>query len=79
MCLGMNPDKLTHGPTLRQHVQPQLRRSARAQAGRTHLLSPAMAAAAAITGRLVRRQGDCVMQAFHHPDRRRGPAAARQR
>ena len=25
MCLGMNPDKLTPGPALRQHVEPQFR------------------------------------------------------
>ena len=34
MCLGMNPDKLTPGPALRQHVEPQLRGTA--GSGRAH-------------------------------------------
>ena len=51
MCLGMNPDILAAGRALRLHQQPQLRRTP-GPGGRTHLLSPEMAAAAAITGHL---------------------------
>ena len=40
------------GRTLRVDLQPQLRRPP-GQGGRTHLVSPAMAAAAAVTGRLI--------------------------
>jgi homoaconitase/3-isopropylmalate dehydratase large subunit len=52
MCLGMNPDQL----------QPQQRAAStsnrnfegrQGRGGRTHLVSPAMAAAAAIAGRFV--------------------------
>src|SRR5947209_14334237 len=51
MCLGMNPDTLAAGERCastsnRHFAGPQ------GKGGRTHLLSPAMAAAAAITGRL---------------------------
>jgi 3-isopropylmalate/(R)-2-methylmalate dehydratase large subunit len=51
MCLGMNPDKLTE----RQRCASTSNRNFEGRQGplgRTHLLSPAMAAAAAITGRL---------------------------
>ena len=51
MCLGMNPDKLTPG----QRCASTSNRNCegrQGQGGRTHLLSPAMAAAAAVTGRL---------------------------
>ena len=51
MCLGMNPDKLTPGQrcasTSNRNFEGRL-----GPGGRTHLLSPAMAAAAAVTGRL---------------------------
>ncbi len=49
MCLGMNPDILAPRRALRLHLQPQLRRPPGPR--RPHpLVSPAMAAAAAITG-----------------------------
>ena len=51
MCLGMNPDKLTPG----QRCASTSNRNFEGRqgiGGRTHLCSPAMAAAAAITGRL---------------------------
>jgi len=51
MCLGMNPDKLTPG----QRCASTSNRNFEGRQGpnaRTHLLSPAMAAAAAVTGRL---------------------------
>jgi 3-isopropylmalate/(R)-2-methylmalate dehydratase large subunit len=51
MCLGMNPDQLKPGErcawTSKRNFEGRQGRG-----GRTHLLSPAMAAAAAITGRL---------------------------
>jgi 3-isopropylmalate/(R)-2-methylmalate dehydratase large subunit len=51
MCLGMNPDKVPPGgrcasTSNRNFVGRQ------GPGARTHLLSPAMAAAAAVTGRL---------------------------
>ena len=51
MCLGMNPDKLTPG----QRCASTSNRNFEGRqgiGGRTHLCSPAMAAAAAVTGRL---------------------------
>ena len=51
MCLGMNPDKLTPG----QRCASTSSRSFEGRqgpGGRTHLVSPSMAAAAAVTGRL---------------------------
>jgi 3-isopropylmalate/(R)-2-methylmalate dehydratase large subunit len=50
MCLGMNPDKLTSG----QRCASTSNRNFEGRqgiGGRTHLVSPAMAAAAAVTGR----------------------------
>jgi len=51
MCLGMNPDKLTPyqrcASTSNRNFEGR-----QGQNGRTHLVSPAMAAAAAVTGRL---------------------------
>ena len=50
MCLGMNPDKLTPG----QRCASTSNRNFEGRqgiGGRTHLVSPAMAAAAAVTGR----------------------------
>src|ERR1700721_4256026 len=51
MCLGMNPDKLTPG----QRSASTSNRNFEGRqgiGGRTHLVSPAMAAAAAVTGKL---------------------------
>ena len=48
MCLGMNPDKLTPRPALRQHVEPQLRGAP--GPGRTH--------ASGVAGDGRRRRGD---------------------
>jgi 3-isopropylmalate/(R)-2-methylmalate dehydratase large subunit len=58
MCLGMNPDKLTPG----QRCASTSNRNFEGRqgiGGRTHLVSPAMAAAAAVTGRFadVRQMG----------------------
>ena len=59
MCLGMNPDKLTPG----QRSASTSNRNFEGRqgiGGRTHLVSPAMAAAAAVTGRFadVRQFGE---------------------
>lgn len=59
MCLGMNPDRV--GP--REHCASTSNRNFEGRQGpgaRTHLLSPAMAAAAAITGHItdIRELGD---------------------
>ena len=51
MCLGMNPDQI--GPKERCAATSNRNFEGRqGRGGRTHLMSPAMAAAAAITGRL---------------------------
>ncbi|WP_428486542.1 3-isopropylmalate dehydratase large subunit [Rhodopila sp.] len=51
MCLGMNPDKLTPGQRCASTSNRNFE-GRQGPNGRTHLLSPAMAAAAAVTGRL---------------------------
>jgi len=52
MCLGMNPDKLTPGQRCASTSNRNFE-GRQGPGGRTHLLSPAMAAAAAVTGALV--------------------------
>ena len=52
MCLGMNPDIAAARRALRLDLEPQLR-GPPGRGGRTHLVSPQMAAAAAIEGRFV--------------------------
>ena len=49
MCLGMNPDKLTPGRTLRLDSNRNFE-GRQGKGGRTHLVSPAVAAATAIAG-----------------------------
>jgi 3-isopropylmalate/(R)-2-methylmalate dehydratase large subunit len=51
MCLGMNPDVLAPGERCASTSNRNYE-GRQGRGGRTHLLSPAMAAAAAITGRL---------------------------
>jgi len=51
MCLGMNPDKLTRGQRCASTSNRNFE-GRQGPGGRTHLLSPARAAAAAVTGRL---------------------------
>jgi 3-isopropylmalate/(R)-2-methylmalate dehydratase large subunit len=51
MCLGMNPDKLAPGQRCASTSNRNFE-GRQGPGGRTHLLSPAMAAAAAITGHL---------------------------
>ena len=51
MCLGMNPDKLRPGERCASTSNRNFE-GRQGPGGRTHLMSPAMAAAAAITGRL---------------------------
>ena len=51
MCLGMNPDKLTRGQRCASTSNRNFE-GRQGPGGRTHLLSPAMAAAAAVTGHL---------------------------
>ena len=51
MCLGMNPDQLQPGERCASTSNRNFE-GRQGRGGRTHLLSPAMAAAAAITGRL---------------------------
>ena len=50
MCLGMNPDRLSPGERCASTSNRNFE-GRQGQGGRTHLLSPAMAAAAAVTGR----------------------------
>jgi 3-isopropylmalate/(R)-2-methylmalate dehydratase large subunit len=51
MCLAMNPDQLTPGERCAATSNRNFE-GRQGRGGRTHLMSPAMAAAAAITGRL---------------------------
>ena len=51
MCLGMNPDQLDPGERCAATTNRNFE-GRQGRGGRTHLMSPAMAAAAAITGRL---------------------------
>ena len=51
MCLGMNPDQLAPGERCASTSNRNFE-GRQGRGGRTHLMSPAMAAAAAITGRL---------------------------
>jgi len=51
MCLGMNPDRLTPGQRCASTSNRNFE-GRQGPGGRTHLLSPAMAAAAALAGRL---------------------------
>ncbi len=51
MCLGMNPDQLAPGERCASTSNRNFE-GRQGKGGRTHLMSPAMAAAAAITGRL---------------------------
>lgn len=51
MCLGMNPDQLSPGERCASTSNRNFE-GRQGRGGRTHLLSPAMAAAAAITGKL---------------------------
>jgi 3-isopropylmalate/(R)-2-methylmalate dehydratase large subunit len=57
MCLGMNPDQLAPGERARR--PPTATSRAAGVQGRTHLVSPAMAAAAALTGRLTDVRRSC--------------------
>jgi 3-isopropylmalate/(R)-2-methylmalate dehydratase large subunit len=52
MCLAMNPDKLTPGQRSASTSNRNFE-GRQGPGGRTHLVSPAMAAAAAVTGRFV--------------------------
>jgi 3-isopropylmalate/(R)-2-methylmalate dehydratase large subunit len=56
MCLGMNPDKLTPGQRCASTSNRNFE-GRQGPGGRTHLLSPAMAAAAAVTGFLTDVRG----------------------
>jgi len=51
MCLGMNPDRLESGERCASTSNRNFE-GRQGRGGRTHLMSPAMAAAAAVTGRL---------------------------
>jgi 3-isopropylmalate/(R)-2-methylmalate dehydratase large subunit len=51
MCLGMNPDVLAPGERCASTSNRNFE-GRQGRGGRTHLMSPAMAAAAAVTGRL---------------------------
>jgi 3-isopropylmalate/(R)-2-methylmalate dehydratase large subunit len=52
MCLGMNPDRLSPGERCASTSNRNFE-GRQGPGGRTHLVSPSMAAAAAVAGRLV--------------------------
>jgi 3-isopropylmalate/(R)-2-methylmalate dehydratase large subunit len=51
MCLGMNPDRLAPGERCASTSNRNFE-GRQGRGGRTHLMSPAMAAAAALAGRI---------------------------
>jgi 3-isopropylmalate/(R)-2-methylmalate dehydratase large subunit len=51
MCLGMNPDRLAPGERCASTSNRNFE-GRQGRGGRTHLMSPIMAAAAAVTGRI---------------------------
>ena len=51
MCLAMNPDKLEPGERCASSTNRNFE-GRQGRGGRSHLMSPVMAAAAAVTGRL---------------------------
>ena len=53
MCLGMNPDQLKPARTVCASTSNRNFEGRQGRLGRTHLVSPAMAAAAAIAGHFV--------------------------
>ena len=63
MCLAMNPDQLSEhercAATSNRNFEGR-----QGYKGRTHLVSPAMAAAAAVTGKLTDVRGDDLMDKF---------------
>ena len=63
MCLGMNPDKLKPGQRCASTSNRNFE-GRQGPGGRTHLLSPAMAAAAAVTGKIDRCAGAELMDKF---------------
>jgi 3-isopropylmalate/(R)-2-methylmalate dehydratase large subunit len=75
MCLAMNPDKLNPGERCASTSNRNFE-GRQGHKGRTHLVSPAMAAAAAIAGKFVDvRQWPVVrplaqdFEGLHYPDR----------
>ena len=76
MCLGMNPDILAPGERCASTSNRNFE-GRQGRGGRTHLLSPAMAAAAAVTGRLTDVRELVAMKPVTR--RSRGPVAALDR
>jgi 3-isopropylmalate/(R)-2-methylmalate dehydratase large subunit len=74
MCLGMNPDVLRSGERCASTSNRNFE-GRQGRGGRTHLMSPAMAAAAAIAGRLVDVRGWELAPAVEPPPLRKQGAA----
>ena len=58
MCLGMNPDQLRPGERCASTSNRNFE-GRQGRGGRTHLMSPAMAAAAAVAGAIVDARDYC--------------------
>jgi 3-isopropylmalate/(R)-2-methylmalate dehydratase large subunit len=73
MCLGMNPDILQPGERCASTSNRNFE-GRQGRGGRTHLLSPAMAAAAAVTGHLtdIRKWPSAAKPAAAEPARAQG-------
>ena len=78
MCVAMNDDRLKPGERCASTSNRNFE-GRQGQGGRTHLMSPAMAAAAAIAGCIVDIRDFSSHDPVHFPDQRRGPFARRGR
>ena len=78
MCLGMNPDQLAPGERSASTSNRNFE-GRQGKGGRTHLVSPLVAAATAVRGTLSSPEDLELMDAVHHPHRHRRAAAPVQR
>ena len=78
MCLGMNPDQLAPGERSASTSNRNFE-GRQGKGGRTHLVSPLVAAATAVRGTLSCTGGPGLMERVPHPHRHRRPAAPLQR
>ena len=78
MCLGMNPDQLAPGERSASTSNRNFE-GRQGKGGRTHLVSPLVAAATAVRGTLSSPEDLNLTGRLHHPHRHRRAAAPQQR